>query len=223
MFTLLDSDAETGFELLEVRAAGVAPAGFLSNDPRVVTVANTLDDLLVHQVWRVDGATGDITKQGSLVQSLDVGGLTIASAPVRAFEDEILAPRYVATAYRFADTVRIRFYSVSGAGSIQAEGAPTDTGEDLTGVRLTSFLPNGLLLTARQGDGSTRLLVHDLQRSTTGDVKPLRIAEHVSLAGSDFEPCRQATAHATADALVARRSNAGALVVAQYRIGDLPY
>ena len=223
-FSLLDSHVETSHTFSEIGVTGIHDGVlFGSGDPRAVTVATTTANQLVYHVWSFDSSTGAITKKDTLTSATDVGAIAITDIPVRKQDGEILAPAHTATVYRQSGVTVLRFHSISSSGQITFENSATVDQDTYTGHRLVPFGPNGVLLLARDAAGVSRFFVFDLLRDAFNNVNPGRIAEHTSLAGSDFEPCRQATTHAAADVILARENTNSALVVNQYRLGDLPY
>ncbi len=222
--SLLDSHVETGHEYSEIGVTGIHDGVLLgSGDPRAVTVATTIANELVYHVWSFGSTDGAITKKDTLTSATDVAGIAITDVPVLKQGNEILAPAHTATVYRASGVTVLRFHSVDPAGQITFENSATVDPGTYTGHRLVPFGSNGLLFLARDAAGDSRFFVFDLLRDAFNNVNPGRIAEHTSLAGSDFEPCRQATTHAEADVILARENTGGALQVTQYRIGDLPY
>ncbi|HYS70927.1 MAG TPA: hypothetical protein VEM95_00725, partial [Thermoplasmata archaeon] len=206
----------TGLGLGQVDAA---------NGHRAFTVATTTDARNVQQTWGVDVGTGAISLMGTYFYGSTAKG--VATSPVRVEPldaADLTPPSFYVHAVRFQGTVHLFTTYLDGTGDPHPSGPGLDLGQDLTNLRLRDFGTSGLLVVGRDGNGVSTMFVVETRRSAEQTVVPYAISYHTSLAGTDFELCREATAHAEGDFLLARQAaTTHALQLSAYRIGDRPY
>jgi D-alanyl-D-alanine carboxypeptidase len=214
----------------------IAIAGPLTSDVynghKAVTaaVAPDLGNTVVHQVWGVDPATGQITQLGSKFTSAKGTHVTLSPFPVTpAFAGELL-PSYYATGFRDdLGNLALRFFRIDGAGSPVDEGAGNAYGGPQFGnpagdqLRLAPLGTSGVLAITRDSLGALNAGVLEARRNADDTISPGWLSSHWLGDADSLDVCRLPSNHAEGDYVTATGDGDGQLRLRAYRVGDRPY
>jgi hypothetical protein len=231
---MLDSYTSTAGDYKEFDIA--APVGTDSfNDHRAVTASRQGSNTLVHEVWGVDPATGEITRMGASTETKYAEKIRIEAMPVeRLNPSEFFKPSYYATAYRGSiGLLEIDYHSIATV-NMGTPGNPIYPPLDRGGTAPTSEMPkdfqlaglgsSGLFVAGYGLNGFERHTVWEGRREQNQVITPYLISENDSDPDiTSLKMCSLETTHAEGDYAVAKTDSAGRLYVKAWRVGKRPY
>jgi hypothetical protein len=186
-----------------------------------VTAAISSGDL-VHDVWIVDSATGEISLLGELFQSGSRDRPEISAFFVNTtFQGELFPPVYYATAFRSSGTAALRFYRIDATGTpVPEETWSTDAAEEV-GVAPLGLA--GVMYALRQADGTVQLRALDARRNADNTISADQVSQHTAPSAGTLELVRLPSVHAEGDYVTAATEPLSqALHLRGYRSGDRP-
>jgi hypothetical protein len=219
---LLDEVRDESREYSEVAMAGPLTID-VSNGHRAVTAAIAPGEL-VHDVWGVDEATGEITLLGELAQASTRARVEISPFFVNTtFEGELFPPVYYATVARGGGNAVIRFYRIDATGTPVDEGLATP-GIAMEEAGLAPLGTGGLLAAILTPGGSVELLAYDVFRNANDSIADDIVSQHTGPGASSLDLARVPSTHAEGDYVTAVTDPAtGNLRLRAYRSGDRPF
>lgn len=218
----LDTYRDESREYSEVAMAGPLTTDVF-NGHRAVT-ASIAPGQLVHDVWGVDQATGEITLLGELAQASTREKVEISPFFVNTtFEGELFPPVYYATVARGGGDAIIRFYRIDATGAPDDEGLLT-TGVAMEEAGLAPLGTGGLFAAILMPGGAVELLAYDVNRDDDNSIEDDVVSQHTAPAAGSVDLARVPTTHAEGDYVTAVTDLlSGELRLRQYRSGDRPY
>lgn len=222
--TELDTHKDASRVYDEVSMAGPLQPDIFTGH-RAVTAARTQGpELLVHGVWGVDPASGEISLLGELAQAGIRENIEISPFLVnRTFEGELFTPAYYATAFRTVGELEIRFYRVG------VDGGPVNAGVVNTGIEAVDLgvAPlgvAGVMTAVRDGENDVQLVAWDARRNANGSISPDQVSSHDAPHATSLDLAQVPSTHAEGDYVTAVTDPlGGALRLRAYRSGDRPY
>jgi D-alanyl-D-alanine carboxypeptidase len=202
----------------------VAMAGPLTTDVghQAVTAA-IAPGQLVHDVWGVNEATGEITLLGELAQASTRANVEISPFFVNTTFEGELPPVYYATVARGGGNAVIRFYRIDASGTPVDEGLATP-GIAMDEAGLAPLGTGGLLVAILTPGGSVELLAYDVFRNGNDSIADDIVSQHTGPNAGSLDLALVPSTHAEGDYVTAVTDPAtGNLRLRAYRSGDRPY